>query len=57
MSQDNQAFLPSSVQRRHLLIGTLATLALPAQAQPSSTTLVEIWKSPTCGCCTDWTNY
>jgi hypothetical protein len=42
-------------QRRLLLIGALGALTTPlwATATPD-TPLVEVWKSPTCGCCDDW---
>jgi hypothetical protein len=39
------------VKRRHLIVA-VATLPLLARAQ--GRTLVEVWKSPTCGCCKDW---
>lgn len=42
--------------RRQVLISTLALGAatlLPAQARAAATE-VEVWKSPTCGCCKDW---
>ena len=46
------------MQRRHLLRALPGLLALPVtlanQAQGPSSVLVEVWKSPTCGCCTDW---
>ncbi|MDO9026040.1 DUF411 domain-containing protein [Zwartia sp.] len=41
-----------NVMRRGLMLAALA-LALPsARAAPSLT--MEVWKSPTCGCCQDW---
>lgn len=36
------------------LAGLTAVAALPALSQASEQPLVEIWKSPTCGCCADW---
>lgn len=39
------------MRRRHLILA-VATLPLLARAQ--GRTLVEVWKSPTCGCCKDW---
>jgi hypothetical protein len=39
------------VKRRHLIVA-VATLPLLARAQGRP--LVEVWKSPTCGCCKDW---
>jgi hypothetical protein len=47
-------------QRRSLLgLALLAPLAActqqqPAAPAPSGKLLVEVWKSPTCGCCKDW---
>jgi len=46
------------MQRRSLiagaaLLGATAT-ALPAFGQTSAKPLIEVWKSPTCGCCKDW---
>jgi hypothetical protein len=43
------------LNRRTLLI---SALLLPlAQAQAAARPLVEVWKSPTCGCCKDWVAY
>jgi hypothetical protein len=42
----------SLLRRRAVLFGALAT-PLAAAATPSKR-LVEVWKSPTCGCCKDW---
>ena len=41
------------------LIATLSYFAVvgsaaPLLASPSQQPLVEVWKSPTCGCCNDW---
>lgn len=46
-------------KRRQLLtIGALGTLIatglIPHSSQAASLPLVEVWKSPTCGCCKDW---
>ena len=42
-----------TTQRRRLLgLALLAPLAACVQAQAKP--LVEVWKSPTCGCCKDW---
>lgn len=47
------------MQRRSLiaaaaaLLGVTAT-AFPAFGQTSPKPLIEVWKSPTCGCCKDW---
>jgi hypothetical protein len=42
------------VHRRLLLAGALAA-ALPARAAPAPR--VEVWKSPTCGCCGNWVTH
>jgi len=44
------------LHRRGLLMGAIAALALPraAQASKPEAPLVEVWKSPTCGCCGEW---
>ena len=45
------------LSRRRLLGVAAAALALPTAALATSKTslpLVEIWKSPTCGCCGEW---
>ena len=52
---------PVTASRRHLLLGGLAAL-LPAWAgaqrkTPAPGPLVEVWKSPTCGCCKDWMDH
>ncbi len=42
---------------RRALIGALATAALLPRAatlMAAPKPLVEVWKSPTCGCCKDW---
>lgn len=44
----------ASHQRRHLLIAIAGASLLPATASAHATPLVEVWKSPTCGCCNDW---
>ncbi|HKX95239.1 MAG TPA: DUF411 domain-containing protein [Methylibium sp.] len=38
---------------RRTLIALLAAAALPS-AWADGAPLVEVWKSPTCGCCKDW---
>jgi hypothetical protein len=39
------------MNRRQLLVALAAVpMAVQAQAKP----LVEVWKSPSCGCCKDW---
>ena len=48
---------PCLARRRalHQLLGAAGLLAVPAALRAQGpTTLVEVWKSPTCGCCKDW---
>ena len=46
--------------RRYALRAVMATLALPFTsstfAQPEEA-LLEVWKSPDCGCCKDWVSH
>ncbi len=44
----------SSLQRRRFLIGIAGVTLLPATATAHAAPLVEVWKSPACGCCNDW---
>ena len=41
------------LHRRHFIGACAAAVAAPAFAEPARP-LVEVWKSPTCGCCKDW---
>ena len=41
------------LQRRRFIAACTAALAAPACAQVAPP-LIEVWKSPTCGCCKDW---
>lgn len=44
--------------RRRLLAASLAALPLLARAAaPEALPLVEVWKSPDCGCCKDWVRH
>ena len=43
-----------SLNRREALGLGLGALLVPAIGSATSAPLVEIWKSPTCGCCGDW---
>lgn len=47
---------PAIVSRRSLLLGCLAFAATRAWANSSSLE-IEVWKSPTCGCCRDWIDH
>ena len=46
------------MKRRHAMVCLLSAgglLAIPAAVQAQGqTVLVEVWKSPTCGCCQEW---
>ena len=44
---------PTPSARRRLLLGTLALLPLGARSQ-SPAPAIEVYKSPSCGCCKDW---
>ena len=50
--------MTSQTNRRQFTLAGLAALALPAaalaQAQANAVQQVDVWKSPTCGCCKDW---
>ena len=46
----------SVVSRRTFLLGALAFAATRAWANPPSLE-IEVWKSPTCGCCKDWVTH
>ncbi|MGL6108914.1 MAG: DUF411 domain-containing protein, partial [Rubrivivax sp.] len=41
-------------RRRALCVGALGLAAWPAAAATQALPVVEVWKSPTCGCCGDW---
>ncbi len=43
--------------RNWIVACTLALAALPAFATDPEATLVEVWKSPACGCCKDWVRH
>lgn len=45
-------------RRRRALMTAAASLALaPLARAQSAQPLVEVWKSPTCGCCKDWVRH
>lgn len=50
--------MTTQTKRRQFTLAGLAALALPAaalaQAQANAVQQVDVWKSPTCGCCKDW---
>lgn len=47
---------PTRSGRRRALaaLGSLAAVALAPTARSTARTPIEVWKSPTCGCCHDW---
>lgn len=45
--------VPSAGLRRRALL-SFAILAASPLAQSANSTMVEVWKAPTCGCCGDW---
>lgn len=45
------------MHRRQLLAAAAAVAALPLAAATPQRVLVEVWKSPTCGCCKDWVTH
>lgn len=38
----------------HAAMAAAAAVAMPARATRDATTPIEVWKSPSCGCCADW---
>jgi len=48
--------MTTQTKRRQFTLAGLAALALPAAAlaQANNSVQVEVWKSPSCGCCKDW---
>lgn len=39
------------------VLSVSALVAAPAWAAPAAKTVVEVWKSPQCGCCKDWVSH
>ena len=49
---------PANPSRRSVLASTAALMSLYAlQAQASTTTPIQVWKDPSCGCCNDWISH
>jgi len=48
---------PARGARRRLLTAIAAAIALPALPARAAAPQVEVWKSPTCGCCQDWVTH
>jgi hypothetical protein len=46
----------SNLNRREMVIGVLVLPWVAVQAAPSRE-LIEVWKTPTCGCCKDWISH
>ena len=44
------------MDRRHFILATLASLAFARPAAATSTR-IEVYKSPTCGCCSAWVEH
>ncbi|QIL72494.1 DUF411 domain-containing protein [Diaphorobacter sp. HDW4B] len=44
----------TTFNRRQLIAGLAAVIALPAFASKPAKIAVEVWKDPNCGCCGDW---
>lgn len=54
------SFRDHPMRRRTWLIGAAFVVAAPRRAAAQfarETPLVEVWKSPTCGCCKDWVKH
>jgi hypothetical protein len=46
------------IRRNFILAGAFSAFALPALATTSSKNpLIEVWKTPTCGCCKEWVSH
>jgi hypothetical protein len=45
--------MQARLDRRQFIASAAAAALAPAWAKPEAP-LVEVWKSPTCGCCKDW---
>jgi hypothetical protein len=46
--------MASNLHRRTVTLALLSAFIAPAMAQRRSEPLIEVYKSPTCGCCKDW---
>jgi hypothetical protein len=53
MDKEQEMHKPTTLSRRKLLACTLL-LPLPGITEALERPLIEVWKSPTCGCCKDW---
>jgi hypothetical protein len=48
--------LSNILHRRQVILTALLLPVLGVQAKPARV-LIEVWKSPTCGCCKDWVSH
>ena len=46
--------VPFDHRRRAFCVGALGLATWPAVAAAQALPVAEVWKSPTCGCCSDW---
>jgi hypothetical protein len=46
--------MSTSLRRRRTVVALLSAFAAPALAQSMPAAEIEVYKSPTCGCCNDW---
>lgn len=55
-AESRSTCLPSALRRRRLVVAAVlfAAGAVRAARPASATRLIEVWKSPSCGCCKDW---
>ena len=45
------------IDRRALVLSGLASLAFAGRASAEDHPVMVVYKSPTCGCCTDWVDH
>ena len=45
------------LQRRECIVALAALVSAAPRAAAQSAPAVEVWKSPTCGCCMDWVRH
>ncbi len=46
-----------ALNRRQMIAGLAASIALPALANKTEPITVQMWKDPNCGCCGDWVKH
>lgn len=57
MDQAATAWRAVPARRRMLVLGGVLAAVAPAFVAAEAAPLVEVWKSPTCGCCKDWVSH